>query len=69
MLFQSYRYTSIANATISYYFAPIIVLFLSPIILKEKMTLLKFSILTSMTGLFVIMYYSADNMERASNNF
>ncbi len=41
LLFQSYRYTSISNATICYYCAPVIVVLLSPLILKEKLTTVK----------------------------
>lgn len=37
-LFQAYRYTSIPVATLSYYFAPVIVTIASPILFKEKMT-------------------------------
>ncbi|BBA52094.1 putative transporter [Fusobacterium varium] len=40
-LFQAYKYTTISNATLSYYFAPVFVLLLSPFILKEKLTLKK----------------------------
>lgn len=40
-LFQAYRYTSISNATLSYYFAPVFVTMLSPIVLKEKLTIKK----------------------------
>lgn len=54
-LFESYRYTTISNATISYYFAPIFVAALSPFILKEKLTPLKAGcILSAMMGLFLI---------------
>ncbi|WP_147534630.1 DMT family transporter [Bacillus marasmi] len=55
-LFEAYRYTTIANATISYYFAPIFVMILAPIVLKEKLTLVKISsILTAMFGLLLIV--------------
>ncbi|MCI6153251.1 MAG: DMT family transporter [Fusobacterium perfoetens] len=40
-LFQSYRYTTISNATLSYYFAPVFVTIFSPIILKEKLNFFK----------------------------
>lgn len=36
-LFESYRYTSVATATLCYYMAPIFVMLLSPIILKQKL--------------------------------
>ena len=39
LLFQSYRYTTVSVATLSYYFAPVIVTMLCPIIFKEKMGL------------------------------
>ena len=35
-LFQGYKYTTISNATLGYYLAPIFVIMLSPIVLKEK---------------------------------
>src|SRR6184192_146006 len=33
-LFEAYRYTTISNATLSYYFAPIFVMILAPFVLK-----------------------------------
>lgn len=41
LLFQSYRFTSIANATVCYYFAPVIVVAFSPLVLKERFSLVK----------------------------
>ncbi|MGL6104977.1 DMT family transporter [Romboutsia sp.] len=56
LLFQSYEYTTISNATLSYYFAPVIVVFLSPFILKEKFTLkVGVSVISAMLGLFLIV--------------
>ncbi|MDQ1002098.1 RarD protein [Neobacillus niacini] len=40
-LYQSYEYTTITNATLGYYFAPVFVMILSPIILKEQLPLKK----------------------------
>lgn len=40
-LFQSYKETTIANAALSYYFAPVLVIVVSPIVLKEKLSLKK----------------------------
>ena len=37
-LFESYRYTSVAVSTLCYYMAPILVVLLSPLVLKEKLT-------------------------------
>ena len=38
LLFESYRYTSVAVATLCYYMAPIFVMLVSPFLLKEKLT-------------------------------
>jgi RarD protein len=54
-LFKSYQYTTIANATLSYYCAPLIVVLLSPLVLKERLTLRKvFSVLVAMAGMACI---------------
>ena len=41
LLFESYRYTSVAVATLCYYMAPIFVMLVSPFLLKEKLTIKK----------------------------
>lgn len=38
LLFESYQYTSVATATLCYYMAPVFVILMSPILLKEKLT-------------------------------
>jgi len=38
-LFQAYKFTTVSTATLSYYFAPVIVTLLCPILFKEKLTL------------------------------
>jgi drug/metabolite transporter (DMT)-like permease len=40
-LYQSYHYTTITNATLAYYFAPVFVMLLSPLILKEPLSVKK----------------------------
>ncbi len=56
LLFQAYRYTTIANSTLSYYMAPIIVALLAPIFFKERLTLSKLlAVLGAMAGLTVIL--------------
>ncbi len=39
LLFEAYNHTTVSSATLSYYFAPVIVILLSPIIFREKMSL------------------------------
>lgn len=38
LLFEAYKYTTVSAATLSYYFAPVIVTVVCPFIFKEKMT-------------------------------
>ena len=38
LLFESYRFTSVATATLCYYMAPILVILASPIVFKERLT-------------------------------
>lgn len=40
-LFEAYNYTTVATATMCYYMQPTIVILLSPLILKEKLTIKK----------------------------
>ena len=40
-LFEAYRYTTVAVATLLYYLAPVLVLLCSPLVLKERLTLRK----------------------------
>ncbi len=39
LLFQAYKYTTVSVATLSYYFAPVLVTVLCPVLFKEKMGL------------------------------
>ncbi|WP_047979768.1 DMT family transporter [Ornithinibacillus contaminans] len=55
-LFESYQHTTISNATLSYYFAPVFVMILAPIMLKERWTWKKgVSIAIAMIGLFLVI--------------
>ena len=38
LLFEAYKYTTVAISTLSYYFAPVIVTLVCPVLFKEKMT-------------------------------
>lgn len=38
LLFEAYRYTTVSIATLSYYFAPVIVTAVSPVLFREKLT-------------------------------
>lgn len=55
-LYQSYEYTTITNATLAYYFAPVFVILLSPIILKEPLTIKKIvCIIVAIAGMILIV--------------
>lgn len=55
LLFESYRYTSLAVSTLCYYMAPVIVTILSPFVLKEKLTVKRFlCVFVAVVGMSVI---------------
>ena len=39
LLFEAYKYTTVSVATLSYYFAPVIVTVVCPVLFKEKLTI------------------------------
>lgn len=56
LLFEAYNYTSVATATLCYYLAPILVIFASPLVLKESMT--KRKLLCAVTALLGMVLVS-----------
>ncbi|MUV36426.1 putative transporter YxxF [Lentibacillus sp. JNUCC-1] len=55
-LFEAYQYTTVSNATLSYYFAPVFVMVLAPFLLKENWTWKKgLSIVVALLGLFLVV--------------
>ena len=55
LLFESYRYTSVAVGTLCYYMAPILIILASPVILREKLTVKKvLCVLASLGGMACI---------------
>lgn len=68
-LFEAYRYTTISNATISYYFAPVFVMALAPFILKEKVTPIRIaSIFAAMLGLFLMVNNGEATLDESYNH-
>lgn len=56
LLFQGYKNTSISIATLSYYIAPVFIVILSIIVLKEKITLKKIlCIIVAIIGLLLVL--------------
>lgn len=62
LLFEAYRNTTITDATLSYYLAPVIVVFLSPFVLKERLTFKKvLCILAAMIGMLLVVGMGGDD--------
>ncbi len=54
-LFEAYHYTTVSVATLCYYMAPIFIILLSPIVLKEKMTWLRMGcVLLALLGIGLV---------------
>ncbi len=54
-LFEAYRYTTVATATLCYYLAPIFVIILSPFVLKEKLSVKKsVCVVTALVGMVFV---------------
>ena len=55
LLFEAYRYTSVATATLCYYMAPVIVILLSPFLLRERITVKKgVAVLLALVGIVLV---------------
>lgn len=55
LLFEAYKYTTISTATTCYYLAPVLVVLVSPVLLKEKLSARKIICLgISMIGIILI---------------
>ena len=55
LLFEAYNYTTVATATLCYYMEPTIVLLLSPLLFKEKLTLRKWiCVVVSFVGMVLV---------------
>ncbi|GFN34931.1 DMT family transporter [Tepidimicrobium xylanilyticum] len=67
LLFEAYKYTSVSIATLSYYFSPIIVTVLSPVLFKEKMTI-KQIICFIMSTIGLVMVIGISGADKSSAN-
>lgn len=55
LLFESYRYTTVATATLCYYFAPVFVIIASPFVFNEKLTTVKVTaVILSLLGMVLV---------------
>lgn len=67
LLFKAYKYTAVSIATLSYYFAPVIVTVLSPILFKEKMTI-KQIICFVISTIGLVMVIAIGGIDNSSTN-
>ena len=65
-LYGSYDYTTIANATLGYYFAPVFVMILAPYILKEL--LVKKKIICIMIAIFGLILIVGEGVQASNTN-
>lgn len=66
-LFEAYHYTSVSIATLSYYFAPVIVMIVSPILFKEKLTM-KQMICFIMSTVGLVLIIGVGGLEKSPTN-
>ena len=67
LLFQAYRYTTISAATLSYYFAPVIVTVASPFLFREKLTA-KQILCFCMSTLGLVMIIGIGNLKQGGSD-
>lgn len=68
LLFESYRFVSVAVGTLCYYMAPILVILLSPLVLKERLTLRKcVCIAAAFIGMALISSIGTDGLGDAGS--
>ena len=68
LLFQAYKYTTVSVATLSYYFAPVIVTVACPILFKEKMGAKQW-ICFAMSTLGIVLITGIGDLSGGSNHF
>lgn len=67
LLFQAYKYTTVSIATLSYYFAPVIVTVLCPILFHEKMRAKQW-ICFIMSTIGIVLITGVGDFSSGSNN-
>lgn len=67
LLFQAYKYTTVSVATLSYYFAPVLVTLACPILFKEKLTIKQW-ICFGMSTLGIILITGIGDLGSGNNH-
>lgn len=68
LLFEAYNYTTVSAATLSYYFAPVIVTVLCPILFKEKMGIKQW-LCFIMSTVGIVLITGIGSFDTGSNHF
>lgn len=68
LLFEAYNYTTVSVATLSYYFAPVLVTVLCPVLFREKMTL-KNAVCFVMSTVGIVLITGIGGLDTGSNHF
>lgn len=66
LLFEAYKYTTVSIATLSYYFAPVIVMVVCPILFKERITI-KQIMYFIMATIGLIMVINVKSIDKSNN--
>ncbi len=67
-LFEAYNYTTVSVATLSYYFAPVIVTLLCPLLFKEKMKAKQWICFVAST-VGIVLITGVGSLDTGSNHF
>ena len=67
LLFEAYKYTTVSVATLSYYFAPVIVTVVSPLIFREKMGARQW-VCFAMSTLGIVLITGLGDLSAGSNH-
>lgn len=67
LLFEAYRYTTVSVATLSYYFAPVLVTLACPLLFKEKMTPKQW-LCFGMSTLGILLLTGTEDLSAGSNH-
>ncbi len=68
LLFEAYNYTTVSAATLSYYFAPVIVTVLCPVLFKEKMGIKQW-LCFIMSTVGIVLITGIGSFDAGSNHF
>ena len=67
LLFEAYKYTTVSVATLSYYFAPVLVTLICPVLFKEKMGLRQW-LCFILSTLGIVLITGLGNLSDGSNH-